>query len=724
MPISPVVPRSITLFAQLLVTFVALVAATAAGLTMVAYRTSLENLRNAARTSTEVAVDTRSQLVTQLLDLRQHRARGFLAGAESVCGEPAGRRIGWSEDCVKAMLRGFQGTEAAAGAILTYAGRRLSASGRSVSASAPDGAWLTVADTSGRTSYVTSAAHGDARLTLEYDDDAIAQIFRDPAGLGTSGEVFLVDVAGRPITPLRHASGDRADAAVACVPGTGAGEQRDYRGVRVLRASRRIPALSGACVVAHYPYDEALAPAASMGRELMLSGLSFVAAGVFLSFVAARHIAAPVRKLAASAKALQAGDFGHHVPRDGPSEVRDLGRAFAAMSNDLAALVAGEQSARREAEAANRSKDQFLAMLSHELRTPLTAILGWTHTVRAAAHDPVRVERAAAAIERSAEAQRRLIEDLLDVSGIAAGRVRITPAAVELDAIVEGALDAVAPRAEEKGVSIETKQEHSGVVVYADAQRLQQIVWNLVWNAVKFTPSGGVVRVRTRAIGGLAELEVSDTGIGIEPEFLPHVFGWFRRADRDTRNADEGLGLGLALVRQLVELHGGSVRASSEGRGRGSTFVVTLPIFHGDVSPPSGHDDPDTGVANRLASIRVLVVDDDAGSREAVRVLLEQAGAQVDTAASAAEARRQLRATASDVLISDIAMAQESGYTLVETLRSEGVMLPAIALTGYARREDADKAYAAGFDVHLPKPVDPDVLVSVLAAITRRDAEH
>jgi len=393
------------------------------------------------------------------------------------------------------------------------------------------------------------------------------------------------------------------------------------------------------------------------------------------------------------------------------------------MATDLAELLSQEQTGRRNAEAANRSKDQFLAMLSHELRTPLTAVLGWAHTLRTGTYDSERVQKAASAIERSAESQRRLIEDLLDVTGIAAGRVRMTLEPTRLADAVEAAIEAVGPRATEKGVRIETSLDDAHLMIQGDSQRLQQVVWNLVWNAVKFTPPGGTIAVRVRAVGALAELTVSDTGVGIDPEFLPHVFGWFRREDREVRGVDEGLGLGLALVRQLVEMHGGSVRASSDGRNNGSTFIVTLPLT--EHTSPFAIANPTAATAlpvNPLASVRVLVVDDDPESREAVRVLLEQVGAEVSTASSAAEARRQLRTVAADVLVSDIAMAQESGYTLMETIRAEGLTLPSVALTGYARREDADKAYAAGFDVHLPKPVDPDVLVSVLAAMTHRSA--
>jgi CheY-like chemotaxis protein len=334
--------------------------------------------------------------------------------------------------------------------------------------------------------------------------------------------------------------------------------------------------------------------------------------------------------------------------------------------------------------------------------------------------DAARIQRAAAAIERGAEAQRRLIEDLLDVTGIAAGRVRMERVPTRLASVIEAAVDAVGPRADEKNIEIQTDVEDARLTVYADPQRIQQVIWNLLWNAVKFTPSGGRVTVRVRDVGGLAEVTVTDTGIGIDSAFLPHVFGWFRRADRDARTANEGLGLGLALVRQLVELHGGSVKAESVGLNAGSTFVVTLPSHEEALAESEGS--ANSAAADSLASIRVLVVDDDPGSREAVRVLLEQAGADVETAASAAEARRFLRTTPTDVLISDIAMAEENGYALIQSLRADGLTLPAIALTAYARREDAEKAYAAGFDVHLPKPVDPEVLISVLAAVCRRES--
>jgi signal transduction histidine kinase len=710
----------------MIVTFVVLVAATVAGLTIVADRSAIENLEAQAAIAVRTAAQTRDQLLAQLLLLRLRRAQGFLVTAESLCTEPYGRQLlAYAGPCIQTMLTEFQTTERARGARLTYRGRRVLDAGEPLSEQTGDpraGSFLQ--RTAAGTRYVTRAVRGDSALTLDFDDGDVAPLFGDRSGLGTAGEVLLLDSTGRPLTKPRYdaTADDPVIRSESCRPRV-SGTALNYRSDPVFAAYTPASVLPETCIVAYMDRREALAPAARLRFSLIARGTLFVLAGVLLSLIAARHIAAPVRRLAATARALQGGDFTQRVPVDGPTEVQGLGRAVAAMANALAELLSQEQSGRRAAEAANRSKDQFLAMLSHELRTPLTAVLGWAHTLRTGSADSERVQRAASAIERSAEAQRRLIDDLLDVTGIAAGRLRMNLEPTNMREAVEAAIEAIGPRASEKSIAIETSIDDRGLLVEGDSQRLQQIVWNLVWNAVKFTPAGGRVSVRLCAAGDYAELTVTDTGIGIDQEFLPHVFGWFRREDRNVRAVDEGLGLGLALVRQLVELHGGRVHATSEGHDRGATFVVTIPLagreHRAATAIAAAHVE---GGPTPLASVRVLVVDDDPASREAVRALLEQVGAQVATAASAEDARRQLRHSIADALVSDIAMAHESGYTLMETLRAEGLTLPSLALTGYARREDADKAYAAGFDVHLPKPVDPAVLVSLLAAMTRRSA--
>ena len=720
-------PRSVSLSGQLIVIFVVLLAATVAALAIVASTTSLESLGAGASVSARTAAETRSALLHQLLDLRRRRAQGFLVSAETFCTEDTGpQSLTWVVDrCVRIMLNEYQRTERARGAQLTYHGRQVLYAGEKVSTTgdASGGILATLTRLEDSDLYVTHAQQGESSLTLEFDDGDVAPLFDDYTGLG-KGETLLIDERGRLLTTPRHPTSvtELLTAARLCREPTTSSDEgmTDYRGTRVVAFFLPVAWLPGTCIVAYLDYEEAMAPAAALRQTLIVRGAAFVMTAVLLSLIAARHISAPMRRLAAAAKAFQAGDFSQRVPVEGPEEVQGLGRAFAAMANDLAELVSHEQSGRREAEAANRSKDQFLALLSHELRTPLNAVLGWAHALRTGPYDLERVQRAALAIERSAESQRRLIEDLLDVSGIAAGRVRIDLKPTVLADAVDNAIDAVGPRAAEKQVGVTTTIEDRTLTVHGDEQRLQQVVWNLVWNAVKFTPSGGSVLVHVRGVGSLAEVTVRDTGIGIDPEFLPHVFGWFRREDREARSVDEGLGLGLALVRQLVELHGGSVRAESEGRNLGARFIVTLPLLQAGAAAGSATTVQRTGASNPLSSVRALVVDDDAGSREAVQVLLEQAGARVIAVASAAQARRHLRTEQIDVLVSDIAMAQESGYMLMETLRAEGLTIPSIALTGYARREDADRAYAAGFDVHLPKPVDPAVLISVVSAMTRK----
>jgi signal transduction histidine kinase len=429
-------------------------------------------------------------------------------------------------------------------------------------------------------------------------------------------------------------------------------------------------------------------------------------------------MAAPVRRLVSSARALQAGAFDTDVPVSGPQEVRSLGRALSAMAADLAQLVRREQAARRQAETANRSKDQFLAMLSHELRTPLNAVLGWARLLQNESADADRVRRASMAIERSALAQQRLIEDLLDVSRIVSGKLRLVRSAVKFSAVMEAALDAVRPQAREKGVSLDVTIDDGSMLVLADPQRLQQVVWNLAWNAVKFTPAGGRVRVRLRRVGAGAELTMEDTGIGIAPEVLPHVFEWFRQGSEEGSAPDAGLGLGLGLVRQLVELHGGSVTAWSGGPGQGATFVVTMPTtteVDGQTAPEAA---PAPSVPQSLRGVRALCVDDDTESREVVSAILRSAGADVLSVDNAAAVRRQLDGFKPDVLVVDILMPKEDGYRLMESLRGAAVRVPAIALTAFARREDAERARAAGYQVHMTKPADAERLVASVAALT------
>ena len=380
------------------------------------------------------------------------------------------------------------------------------------------------------------------------------------------------------------------------------------------------------------------------------------------------------------------------------------------------------------AEEANRLKDEFLAVLSHELRTPLNAILGWARMLRAGTLPEANVSRALETIERNAQVQAQLIEDLLDVSRIVSGKLRLEMRPVDITEVLEEAADTVRPTADARGVTLTVVINPVGPVS-GDAQRLQQVIWNLLSNSIKFTPQGGRVDVRVDQAGSMVRIAVSDTGQGIDPEFLPYVFDRFRQASSTSgQTIRRGLGLGLAIVRHLVEAHAGTVSAASDGPGRGASFTVEIPVMVGrtvlSTEPPHGYSPATLESSLSLAGIRVLVVDDDLDAREMLKIALEQYQATVRIAASAQDALAAVAEESPDVLVSDIEMPGTSGYELVRQLRHsdspELRRLPAVALTAYARTEDRVKALLAGFQSHVPKPVEPAELVTVIASLAQR----
>ena len=380
------------------------------------------------------------------------------------------------------------------------------------------------------------------------------------------------------------------------------------------------------------------------------------------------------------------------------------------------------------AEEANRLKDEFLAVLSHELRTPLNAILGWARMLRAGTLAESDVPRALETIERNAQVQAQLIEDLLDVSRIVSGKLRLDMRPVDIGEVVEEAIDTVRPTADARGVTLVAAVNHVGPVS-GDAQRLQQVVWNLLSNSIKFTPPGGTVHVRVDQSGSMVCIAVTDTGQGIDPEFLPHVFDRFRQASSTPgQTRRKGLGLGLAIVRHLVEAHAGTVHATSDGPGKGATFTVEMPVMVGrtvlSTEPPHGYPASTLETTLTLTGVRLLVVDDDADARDMLRTALQQYGAVVRVAASVDDALAAVAEECPDVLVSDIEMPDASGYDLVRSLRHNDApevrRLPAVALTAYARTEDRVKALLAGFQSHVPKPVEPAELVTVIASLAQR----
>ncbi len=394
-----------------------------------------------------------------------------------------------------------------------------------------------------------------------------------------------------------------------------------------------------------------------------------------------------------------------------------------------AALALDNARSYEQLQAANQLKDEFLATLSHELRTPLNAILGYAQMLRAGILKDDRREHALETLERNATSLTQIIEDVLDVSRISAGKIRLNVQTIDLPMVLRDALATVTPAAEAKGVRVESVIDPHAGPVSGDPDRLRQVMWNLLSNAVKFTPRGGRIRLRLQRVDPNAEISVSDTGIGIPEEFLPHLFERFRQADSTTTRAHGGLGLGLAIARQIVELHGGTIHASSGGAGKGATFRLELPVMIVDPEAPAKEYRirPRAGITEMdratLADVRVLAVDDDADTLALVREILETAGARVFTATSAASALATLEQQSPDVLVSDLGMPGMDGFELIERVRlleTRTKDIPAAALTAYARSEDRARALRSGFEMHLAKPIDPSELIAAIASLARR----
>ncbi|MEH2061982.1 MAG: ATP-binding protein [Nostoc sp.] len=380
-----------------------------------------------------------------------------------------------------------------------------------------------------------------------------------------------------------------------------------------------------------------------------------------------------------------------------------------------------EQAARAEAEQANRLKDEFLAVLSHELRSPLNPILGWAKLLQTRKFDEAKTAYALATIERNAKLQSQMMEDLLDVSRILQSKLSLNVCSIDLSAVIEVALDTVHLAAEAKSIQLQTILETNVGQVLGDPSRLQQVIWNLLSNAIKFTASGGQVSVRLERVGTQAQIRVSDTGKGINPDFLPYVFDYFRQADNSTTRTFGGLGLGLAIARRLVELHGGTVQVESLGDGFGATFTVLLPIH--SVVPLKNEDKGLPDVSANLEGVKVLVVENEVDTRDLIVFLLEGYGASVRAVASASDALNAFALQKPDILLSDIGMPEMDGYMLIRKIRSlpseQGGEIQAIALTAYAGEINQQQVLQAGFQKHLTKPIEPSELVMVIASLVK-----
>jgi signal transduction histidine kinase/CheY-like chemotaxis protein len=440
------------------------------------------------------------------------------------------------------------------------------------------------------------------------------------------------------------------------------------------------------------------------------------------------YLAVPV--VSRSGQVLGGLFFGHEQPAmfpEGLERVMAGVAAQTAIAMDNARLIEQEQRA-------SRAKDEFLAILSHEIRTPLNAIYGWAHMLRSGQITGEKATHALDVIVRNANVQKQLIDDMLDVSRIVTGSLRLTIGAVDLKAVIEASIDTVRPAVEAKEIQLQSVFDPRAVGITGDAARLQQVVWNLMTNAIRFTPRGGQIHVELKRIHSHIEIVVTDTGEGISEDLLPHIFERFRQGDSTSTRRYSGLGLGLALVYHLIEAHGGSVSAQSPGEGKGATFTVKLPVAvarpvvdrEGDASRERGRPrlNVEGAVPPSLVGVRLLAVDDDRDSLDLITAILADSGAEVRTRGSAAEGLKVVEEWQPDVVISDIEMPGEDGYAFIQKMRSleaaSGRRAPAIALTAYGRPEDRERATSVGFDMHVPKPVEPAELVTIVAGLAGR----
>jgi signal transduction histidine kinase len=415
------------------------------------------------------------------------------------------------------------------------------------------------------------------------------------------------------------------------------------------------------------------------------------------------------------------GRFG----RAGTNEVNKLSEALALADAEKRQLLENERTARNEAERASRLKDEFLATLSHELRTPLNAILGWSQLILAGKMKEEDIHRGLETIERNARVQNRLIEDLLEMSSIISGKVRLDMHLLDADSLVDAVMESLRPTAQAKQITLSRKTTPQSHLVMADSNRLQQVFWNLFSNAIKFTPAGGKIDVVVQASRFFLDIRITDSGMGIPADFMPYVFDRFRQADASLTRQYGGLGLGLAIVKQLVELHGGTVRAESAGTGKGASFIVSLPLAGRDEHLKAdlvGPEDTGRRKVPSFAGLKILVVDDELDARELIKRILTSRGADIITAASAAEGLEMVKSKHPDLIISDIGMPGKNGYEYIREVRNlqmeDGTYTPAIALTAFAHPEDKSKALDAGYQRHLSKPVDSFELLTTIGELT------
>lgn len=664
--------------------------------------------QNAVRAAGVTATARRTDLIRTVTSQRD-RVRNVLELAEQSCN--AAGSI--DEECLRKISLDFVRAERATFMQLLVGGVTVTVGAASLprDARTPRGEELVRfgRDEGGKPYYLIAVTETGRRVLVRYPMTHVQAIFEDRAGTGAAGETFLTDFNGRFLTPPRYPAGELepedSPPLQRCLSGTdGEMISRDYRGAEVVQGFRWVPEIGGGCVVASLERAEVLNASTALRREVISATMLVLIPLLVLGIIAARLLTRPLERLTRRAEAVTAGDYDTPVEARGPREIRVLGSTLASLVESTRESLVRERDLRLEAEEANRAKDQFMATLSHELRTPITAVIGWAKMLQLQPDDPEIRANGIDAIQRSSKVQAELIDDLLDASRIATGKLRLEVRPFDLRTLVSDLGETFRPSAEAKRIRLTVNVPGRRVMVEGDEARLSQVVNNLLTNALKFTPEDGVIEVELTCADGFANLTVHDSGIGIDPQYLQSIFEPFRQQDSSSTRRHGGLGLGLAIVKQIVEMHHGTVSAESEGAGSGATMRVVLPLATAAAETTSEQTQRSL---ERFGGKRVLVVDDEEGIATLVATVFRSSGAEVEIATSARQAAEQIAESEFDLIVSDIAMPEEDGLSLIRRLRDSGTTIPAIALTALGGLDDEQRALTAGFDAFLRKPVDP-----------------
>lgn len=689
---------------------------------------SNEVLRRDAIMAIGSAADYRLQLLISKLAATKTRTRSILQMSDGICAEGSSSM----ETCLRGVFQHFTRTTEAAGVqFIPLVGEPINVGAEpSIFASIPLPTEKEVArlgrGTDQQVYVVVRATTPKGEIRAEFPAKQIQSIFTDRDGLGQSGEAFLTDASGYFLTatsysgPIGHSEPIKATPIVRCLSGK-AGESLgpDFLNVEKVHAFRPVEEIGGGCLMANIGETEAFAKSTKLVKNISEVIIITFLTAIALAYLASRWLTYPIRQLVLKAEALQADQFSKQKLVDGPKEIRSFDQAFLKMTNSLVSEIHERKQGQIELARAIKGRDEFLATLSHELRTPMNIIMGWIEILKTEGPTSLLFTKATETLERNAIIQKNLIDDLLDVSRIINGKFQMSKEPVDLSSIIRLTCEGLRPLAEQKNIRLHCAFTNERIQVSGDSTKLSQVVTNFVQNALKFTNSGGEITATLSVHAGTARFELRDTGIGIDAEFLPHVFDRLKQEGMGTTRVHSGLGLGLGICKHIVEAHDGKISVSSPGRNQGATFTVDVPVDQ-TIYETQIISLENRLLENRSSGYHVLIVDDSPDILFLLRAWLEHDGFMVSQADSAREGLKVFQEVQPDIILSDISMPIEDGYQFIAHIRNlpgEGRTVPAIALTAYASEEEKNKAVSSGFHMHVSKPTSKKIILQAVRSL-------